>query len=333
MKIEYATRADREELLAFLLAVFREGNPNHLLFEDIYPDLFLPDDEILGRHALIREDGKIVACVGTYPVLMQNSGRRILTAGVGQVATLRKARGKGYMSLLLNNELNRCREEGVAYAWLGGRRDRYAHFGFDCAGCNIEYRCDASSLRKIARARTVTCADATLPGAISDSMMALREKTCNSAIVPADTYRLQMKRAGFKFEVYASFKAGEEAPDAWAVVDTDGKRIEDWCGSLEGRLEILHEAAGKLGGVSRIESPAAADISLALRNCCAGCSPYWSHISVLDAEKILATFPDFVPAGFRIPADGDKCALARAIFGPGFGCAMVPHYIPGLFHV
>ena len=54
MKIEHATARDRSELLSFLLGVFRAARPDHPPFEDIYPDLFLEDDEVLGRHAVIR---------------------------------------------------------------------------------------------------------------------------------------------------------------------------------------------------------------------------------------------------------------------------------------
>ena len=61
MNIEHATARDRRELLDFLLGVFRAARPDHPPFEDIYPDLFLEDDEVLGRHAVIREEGRIVA--------------------------------------------------------------------------------------------------------------------------------------------------------------------------------------------------------------------------------------------------------------------------------
>lgn len=333
MKIEYAKVNDRDELLAFLLTVFRGNNPKHAPFEDIYPDLFLPDDKILGRHAMIRENGKIVACVGTYLMLMQNSGRRVLTAGVGQVATLPEARGKGYMSALLNCELDRCRAEGAAFAWLGGRRDRYAHFGFDCAGFNVDYHCDSSSLRNVVRRRNVTCVDAVAPDAISPEMFALRDKTCNSIIEPLDIYRLQMKRLGFKFEIYSAFLPGEQNPDAWAVVDTANNRIEDWCGSVDGCLEILQEAAKKLGRVCRCECPSYEELSSALRNGSTYCGIYSSHLAVLNPVELLEKFSDFVPAGFSMPSGNDKCALVRALFGPGLHSAFIPQFIPGLFHV
>ena len=334
-KIEYAKRQDRQELLDFLLEVFRGNNPNHAKFDDIYPDLFLDDDDVLGRHAVIREDGRIAACVGTYPMLMQVCGKRILTAGVGQVATAKASQGRGYMTLLLAHELDRCRNEGAVLAWLGGRRDRYSHFGFECAGLRFDYALDAHSLRDIKSTMSVTHIDATAPDAITEEMFALRETTVDSIIEPLDTYRLQLCRLGFKFEIWSAKADGAASPEAWAVVDVNGgaNRLEEWCGSFEGRSQIIAALARANGRVRRLEIPQERELCAFLREHSTYICPLPSMLAVLDKAKLLEAYGNLLPPDFTVPGNADPCALVRALFGPGRETAELPFAIPGIFHV
>ncbi len=334
MNIERATARDRAELLAFLLGVFRAGRPDHPPFEDIYPDLFLEDDEVLGRHAVIRENGRIAACVGTYLIPMQVGGCRVVTAGVGQVATAPEARGKGYMTALLRHELDRCREEGASVAWLGGRRDRYSHFGFDCAGLAFDYRFDAASTRRDTPIRTIRHVAATDEGAITDAMFALRDRTADTAIVPLDTFRLQMTRLGFKFEIWSSFPEGADTPDAWAVVDASRNRVEEWCGSAGGRLDITRAYCLERGALYRLESPADAEMNALLRERSVYVGVSTRTLAVLDAPGLLADLAPLVPEGFSFPKPAPEGpALARLLFGPDRSAACLPFYMPGIFHV
>ena len=333
MKIERATIKDRSELLSFLLGIFRAGRPDHAPFEDIYPDLFLEDDEVLGRHAVIREDGRIVACVGTYLIPVQLGGCRVMTAGLGQVATDPAVRGKGCMTALINHELDRCRAEGALVAWLGGRRDRYAHFGFDDAGLLFDYWLDAHSTRNIPRARTVRHVEATAPDAITPALFALRERTVNSALVPLETFRLQMTRLGFQFEIWSAFPEGAEESDAWAVIDVKNNRIEEWCGSAEGRLEIAHAYCIEKHGVRRLESPADAEMNRLLHNLSVHVGTSSRTLAVLNARGLLDALAPFVPQDFALPENAKPLDLPHLLFGPGRDTADLPFYVPGIFHV
>ena len=333
MKIERATAKDRSELLTFLLGVFRAARPDHPPFEDIYPDLFLEDDEVLGRHAVIREEGRIVACVGTYLIPVQLGGCRVLTAGVGQVATDPAVRGKGYMSALLNHQLDRCREEGALVAWLGGRRDRYAHFGFDNAGLAYDYWLDAHSMRGIRRVRTVRHAEAAAPGVLTPALFALRERTADTALVPLETFRLQLTRSGFNLEIWSAFADGAEEPDAWALVDAKSSRILEWCGSVEGRLEIAHACCAEREGVRRVESPADKEMNGKLHDLCVQRGLCARMLAVLNAPGLLTALAPFVPQGFALPDGASARDLPRLLFGPGRDTAELPFYIPDLFHV
>ncbi len=333
MKIERATTRDRSELLSFLLGVFRAGRPDHPPFEDIYPDLFLEDDEVLGRHAVIREGGRIVSCVGTYLIPVQLGGCRVMTAGLGQVATDPAVRGKGCMTALINHELDRCRDEGALVAWLGGRRDRYAHFGFDDTGLLYDYWLDIHSTRDIPRSRAVSHVDATAPDAITPALFALRERMADTAMVPLETLRLQMTRLGFQFEIWSAFPEGAPEPDAWAIIDAKNNRIEEWCGSAEGRLEIAHAYCVEHRAVRRLESPADKEMNRLLHNLSVHVSPSSRTLAVLNARSLLDALAPFVPADFVLPEDAKPLDLPHLLFGPGRGTAELPFYVPGIFHV
>lgn len=335
MNIELARASDRQELIDFLLSVFKGNNPNHAPFDKIYPDLFLADDEVMGRHAVIREGGRIAACVGTYPMLMQVGGCRIKTVGVGQVATAKASTGKGYMTALLIHELDRCRREGCVLGWLGGRRDRYSRFGFDIGSLSYDFHCDAHSLRGVVLSRVITHVDALAEDAITDAMFALRDKTVNSVIEPPDTFRMQMGRLGFKFEIWSATPSGGAEPDAWAVVDMANKRIEEWCGSLQGRLEILRAVGEALGTVNKMETWIDAQACKALRSLCTYLAPSGRMLAVLDKDGLLDAARPLLPPDFKMPADDlSPCELVQALFGPDPGSsACLPFAIPGIFHV
>lgn len=334
MKIDHAKASDRQELLDFLHFVFSRNNPTHPRFEALYPDLFLEDDEVMGRHAIIRENGRIVSCVGTYLILMQLRSRRILTAGVGQVSTHPDCRGKGYMSALLSSELDRCRREGAVFAWLGGRRDRYSHFGFECAGVVTDYMVDKHSLGLPTGAMSVKHCAATDVGAITEEMFALRDRTIDSVIVPLDIFRMQMTRHGFNFEIWSATEPGNNIPAAWAVIDANCNRIQEWCGSFEGRIQILNAITTERGRLSVVESSAEPELSDFLRDHCVHCGPSSTTLAVLDRDNLVKAYGDLVPGDFQLPSSSvTGSALARAFFGPGYHSAELPFSLPGIFHI
>ena len=256
-----------------------------------------------------------------------------MTAGLGQVATDPAVRGKGCMTALINHELDRCRNEGALVAWLGGRRDRYAHFGFDDVGLLYDYWLDAHSTRDIPRSRIVRSVDATERDAISPAFFARRERMADSAMVPLETLRLQMTRLGFKFEIWSALQKGAEEPDAWAIVDAKNNRIEEWCGSTEGRLEIVHAYCLAHRAVRRTESPADVEMNRLLHKLSVHASPGARTLAVLNARSLLDALSPFVPPDFVLPDNVEAADLPHILFGPGRDTAELPFYIPGIFHV
>ncbi len=78
---------------------------------------------------------KILGTVGSFPLEFSFLGEKLSVRGIGNVATHPSARGKGFMKLLMKAAIDDMIKDKVALSVLGGRRHRYAHFGFEkCDG-------------------------------------------------------------------------------------------------------------------------------------------------------------------------------------------------------
>ncbi len=361
--IEYATAADFAELLDFLPAVFRRNQPDHPRFETLYPDLFRPTDEAMSRHAVVRADGRIVACVGMYRMTLQAGGCRIPVAAIGQVSTAAGHLGRGYMSALLRHQLERAREEGAALAWLSGRHDRYARFGFETAGLSFRYAADRRSAEGIPRSRAVTHGPAT-PDALTPALFALREATVDGVIEPReqylarfhrhDLYTPQERATGVPvtddgqwrsdggqrksfLELWLATPPGASAPDAWALVVRKERSlyIEEWCGSEDGRLELFAELASDPLGIVREESIAPRRLNEGMRRHCSWMDPTSNSLALLDRDRLLEAYRPLLPAGTpEPPRDLDSPAFLRHVFGPESSpFPHLPFLLPGFSHV
>lgn len=319
--IGLAQAGDRAELLDFLLAVFRRARPDHPPFDTLYPDLFDDTDADMGRHAVVRDGtGRIVACVGAYPMTLRVAGCDIPTAGIGQIATAENWLGRGCMTALLNLQLRRLREAGVALAWLGGRHDRYGRFGFETGGLSFDFSLDAASLRDVAATRVVRRhAAAEAPAVVSETMLAQRDATAMAAILePLARWRRRLARFG-GCEVWTAAPTADAAPDAWAVHVSFGKSscLAECSGTPDGILEIAKAVAAETGG--EVGVPALPQTALCgiLRDHCAGISPRCSMLAVLDRDRLLAAYAPAIRPGTRLPPrDATSAELVRALFGP-----------------
>ncbi len=97
------------------------------------------DDEHMSRHLGIREDGKLVAAVGIYPLPTIVEGRKLLFSTVGNVATHWDYVGRGYMNALMDAAMKKLSEMGADASRLGGVRQRYARFGYETCGINYKF--------------------------------------------------------------------------------------------------------------------------------------------------------------------------------------------------
>ncbi len=332
MNIEHAKGADRAELLDFLYAVFTRGNPKHARFETFCDDLFEPTDEIMGRHLVVREGGRIVSCVGAYPMNLSIAGCRVRFAGIGQVSTAKEALGKGCMTALMKAQLARLKDEGVQLVWLGGRHDRYAHFGFETAGWVWCPWFDSHSLERAPHSRTVAKLGAGPNASVTPAMWELRRRTDPFVEEPFESWRKRLGR--IKCEVWAATPAGAAEPDAWAVYSAEHKKLVDYAGSPAGILEIAAETVKIANTLNVSVGPHDAALMDALR-------PFttWTGLGMhtllsLDNASLLEAYAPLFPAGAQLPDPAlPSPAFVRALFGPRPDAATAPFFFPDLCHV
>lgn len=134
LEIREGRCADYEQLMDRVALSFREGNPGHFRFEDLYPDTVRCDSECMAEWSLVVENGDLVAGLQVVPRPMVAAGNEVRVAGLGNVFCCPSQRGRGYMSRLLQRAIERMAGDGCSLSMLGGDRTRYGHFGWEHAG-------------------------------------------------------------------------------------------------------------------------------------------------------------------------------------------------------
>ena len=146
----WAKPGEKEEIIEFIDYVFSKAHRPHD-FATLLPKLYGKDGDGAAYHFVVRENGKIMATVIAYPVVMRAGDQRVMTLGVGSVSTHPAARGKGYMKLIMDAVDERAKEIGAAFAVLGGQRQRYQYFGYDCAGYRLAASLEKDNVRHALR--------------------------------------------------------------------------------------------------------------------------------------------------------------------------------------
>ncbi|MDR1655896.1 MAG: GNAT family N-acetyltransferase, partial [Treponema sp.] len=148
MSAEYsrADINDYEELIDMANYVFSHAHkPTD--FPALLPKLYKREYFMDAAHYLCREDGKIKAAVGVYPLEMKLCGASLAGCGIGMVSVHPYSRSKGYMKELMNRALEDMRKDGLVFACLSGRRQRYEYFGFSPAGTIFSFECNSFNIR------------------------------------------------------------------------------------------------------------------------------------------------------------------------------------------
>jgi predicted N-acetyltransferase YhbS len=122
-----------DEFDAFMRYVERAFGHSRLFFQRVYPHLYQPTEEACSWAYVIHEEGEIVSHVGLYPIEVVTAGVRLSVGGIGAVSTAPRARGKGYMTHLLNHVVEEMRRLDYPISWLSGDRQRYNSFGWEVA--------------------------------------------------------------------------------------------------------------------------------------------------------------------------------------------------------
>ncbi len=137
---------DHEDLIDFLNYVFTM-NGHDRGFYRLLPKLYRPDRLPEQYQHVVTEDGKLRGAVGAFPIEIEVMGESLTAAGIGNVAVHPFHRGKGYMKDCMKMAMDNAVKEGKDFAVLGGRRQRYAYFGFESAGVCAKFDLDGTNLR------------------------------------------------------------------------------------------------------------------------------------------------------------------------------------------
>lgn len=136
---------DFDEAMTFLNMVFGEHAPHD--FANLLPSIYQPTDEHMRCNYAVRDGGRLSAVVGAFPIRWRVGGTALKMAGIGGVAVHPDCRGKGYMKLLMNHAVEEIRRAGCDLSYLGGRRQRYAYFGYEVAGCKYNLTFNPDNVR------------------------------------------------------------------------------------------------------------------------------------------------------------------------------------------
>lgn len=137
---------EHEDLIDFLNYVFGM-NGTKSGFYRLLPKLYRPQYRPEDFNFIATENGKLRAAVGAYPIHMQVMGESLSAVGIGNVAVHPFSRGKGYMKDCMKLAMDDAVAQGMDFAVLGGRRQRYSYFGFEPAGVSGKFLLDDANLR------------------------------------------------------------------------------------------------------------------------------------------------------------------------------------------
>lgn len=148
MKVEYlkATESDFDELVDFSNYVFsHDGGKTD--FPSLLPKLYKKEYQTMESHYIVKENGKIKAVVGAFPMELNVLGNTLKVSGIGTVCVHPYARGCGYMKQLMNMALEDMKKEGIHLSCLGGKRQRYEHFGYTFCGQKVYFTVNNENVR------------------------------------------------------------------------------------------------------------------------------------------------------------------------------------------
>jgi predicted N-acetyltransferase YhbS len=154
MQIERLSSKDFEEAIDFMNMVFSMAY-GPMDFVKFLPRLYRPTDECMGRNIVVRENGRIRALVGMYPDQVMVGDVLLRLGGIGAVSSHPGDRGKGWMKLLMERQIEAMEREGADLSFLVGQRQRYGYFGYEKAGSILECKVTANNMRHFSESRNV----------------------------------------------------------------------------------------------------------------------------------------------------------------------------------
>ncbi len=129
----------------FINYAFGMNGASHA-FDKLLPKLYADGKSSADDTYFAFDDGKIIGTVLSYPLTFHIGGATLTARGIGSVATHPRRRGEGFMKDMMKTAIDDMKKEGIALSVLGGRRGRYAHFGFEKCDGMTYYTVNRASL-------------------------------------------------------------------------------------------------------------------------------------------------------------------------------------------
>ena len=148
MEMRKLTTKDYDELLELLNHTFANKYGRDMDFLNEQPKMWVKDDEHMGNHVGVFEDGRLVSVVGIYPLPAKIDGTDILFATTGNVATHPEYEGRGYFSKAFSEIMTELEKIDADAARLGGARQRYGRYGFEPGGLLHKFTINSTNFKK-----------------------------------------------------------------------------------------------------------------------------------------------------------------------------------------
>jgi len=141
-----ARPGEEEAILDFINLVFSQAHePHH--FNELLSKVYAHDD-YAPIHYIACTDGHIRAAVALKPMTLQMDADHALKLGfIGSVSVHERYRGEGHMKALMKMALEDARAQGYDLLTLGGQRQRYGYWGFECGGAALSFHIGAANIR------------------------------------------------------------------------------------------------------------------------------------------------------------------------------------------
>ncbi|MCM8819012.1 MAG: GNAT family N-acetyltransferase [Candidatus Omnitrophica bacterium] len=131
MNIKTPDINDYEKVMKYLEDAYGHS---YNYFSYRYPHVSRKENIDFDNILIIEENEKICSLVRIFPILTIQNQIELKFGGIGSVSTAYEERGKGYMSILMQEAIKKMKKDGYELSILWGDRHRYKNFGYEIGG-------------------------------------------------------------------------------------------------------------------------------------------------------------------------------------------------------
>lgn len=139
-----AKQTEEADILDFINYVFSQAHKPHD-FKALLPKVYAHEG-LYRYHYVAVEDGRIRGTVAVLPLEMPVGKETLKIGFVGSVSAHPYDRGAGHMKKLMDVMLQDAQGK-YDLLTLGGQRQRYNYFGFECGGARLRFTVNESNVR------------------------------------------------------------------------------------------------------------------------------------------------------------------------------------------